>query len=171
MTLRCRSSFVVPLAKCYLSRQKATVCRTKPEQIRAGPPRYLGGYVGLRAPWQFRTLPSLPHIQTGSASFRSMIQETAVGMYREPREPRENKIPKGDSSAAKSFTHWVSAGFSSSPGPFAYLAWFAVSIAGFRVGLRFRGAEFLFTVVSLLCLHALLLASSIRHGGLPARAF
>ena len=38
-----------------------------------------------------------------------MILETAAGMYREAHEPRENKIPRRDSSAAKSFTHWVSA--------------------------------------------------------------
>jgi len=103
---------------------------------RTGMSRAVGAHRLVRKPrW------TAPRLECGRRSLLRVVQlaqvtklplrsglETAVGMN---REPRENSGPKRDASAAKSFTYWVRVDFSPSPGPFAYLAWFADSTTAF----------------------------------------
>jgi len=62
--------------------------------------------------------------------------ETAVGMNRETREPREKKGLERKESGLKHFTQRVNAALFRTHSAFAYFAYFAVSIAEFRLNGR-----------------------------------
>ena len=65
----------------------------------------------------------------------AMNLNSAIGMNREIHKPRENKEPKRCFAMPNPFTHRVKSECLRNPCRFAYFAYFAVSIAEFRLNL------------------------------------